>query len=289
MNLEIKNLMHVERDVAKHIKSTKKQFVWEFILDGKSHKIELFDSRLSGKKKVLKDGLILMQTEEDIAFIKSFDVGKHQCTLIQHGDKFELRIDNQSFNHLMDLEKNKIHFKNTTPTSTTYVAKPNVKDEKKIGFGISMAEISKPNDNRKPLFNFSIKPVTESTMQPNRFNFSVNDKNYKEETFIKHNKNVTSLIEIPDNTQQVTNQVPFKESKVNIIDLNKMELMGGINQDIFEIKAHVDNKVADSNQGIGFSDFDLNISNINNKNNNNGNDLMNAIENLYKDGGKNNM
>src|SRR5690242_3024955 len=53
MSLDIKNLSHIEQDVGQHIKSTKKHFIWEFLLDGKSHKIELYDSRLSGKKKLI--------------------------------------------------------------------------------------------------------------------------------------------------------------------------------------------------------------------------------------------
>ena len=33
--------------------STKKQYIWRFILDGKNYTIEMFTSVLSGKKKIL--------------------------------------------------------------------------------------------------------------------------------------------------------------------------------------------------------------------------------------------
>lgn len=287
MNLDIKNLNHFERDVAKHIKSTKKQFIWEFTLDGKLHKIELFDSRITGKKKVIKDGLILMQTEDEVAFIKTFDVGKHHCTLIQHGEKYELRIDNQSFNHLMDLERNKIYFTNNAPTSTSYIAKPLTRDEKKIGFGLSMAEIAKTKEKQQPLFNFSIKPVNESTVQPKRFNFSLKDKNNKEEFNSIVNNNVTSLIEIPDSIEDVTYQIPYKESKVNIMNLKNMEFIGGDNQNIYDKIPHANNKVFESKQVSGYGGSDMDISK-NNNNTNKGNDLFNAIENLYKESGNSN-
>ena len=39
----------------------------------------------------------------DTSFSTTFNIGKHNCTLIQHGDGYELRVDNQSFNHVMDL------------------------------------------------------------------------------------------------------------------------------------------------------------------------------------------
>jgi len=37
------------------------------------------------------------------AFTCTFNVNTHNCTIIQHGEGYELRIDNQSFNHVMDL------------------------------------------------------------------------------------------------------------------------------------------------------------------------------------------
>jgi hypothetical protein len=267
--LDIKNLTHLEKDVAKHIKSTKKQFIWEFVLDGKSHKIELFDSRLSGKKKILKDGLILMQTEENVAFIKTFDVGKHNCTLIQHGDKYELRIDNQSFNHMMDLEKNKVYFKKSQPTSNTHIIKQSEKEQKKIGFGLSIENISKSNDPKPALFSFSIKPATEQNSQPKRFSFQ-SDGN-KEIQSGKMNPNVKSLIEIPETTQDMNFQ-HSKETKSNIIDI-----MGDVNQDLFNIVPSInDKKILENKQTDNF-----NLTMNNNRSNNKNSDLMNAIENIY--------
>lgn len=41
------------REVGKTIKSTKKQYIWRFRLEGRDYSIELFTSVLSGKKKIL--------------------------------------------------------------------------------------------------------------------------------------------------------------------------------------------------------------------------------------------
>lgn len=48
-------------DVGKNIKSTKKQYVWRFKLasDNKEHCVELFNSSISGKKKILWNRKIL--------------------------------------------------------------------------------------------------------------------------------------------------------------------------------------------------------------------------------------
>ena len=96
----------------KTYKRSKKHLVWEFTLDDENHKLEMFDSLISGKKKVIKNSQVIKEADGsgDSAFTATFSIGKHNCTLIQHGEGYELRIDNQSFNHVMDLEKNKLYF-----------------------------------------------------------------------------------------------------------------------------------------------------------------------------------
>lgn len=39
--------------------STKKQYLWKFKLDGKDFAIEMFNSSLSGKKKILQNGQVI--------------------------------------------------------------------------------------------------------------------------------------------------------------------------------------------------------------------------------------
>ena len=44
--------------------SSKKRIYWKFKLDGKIHDVELFVSKMSGKKRVVKDGYIVTQIKE---------------------------------------------------------------------------------------------------------------------------------------------------------------------------------------------------------------------------------
>ncbi len=191
MALNIKNLSHDERDVAKNIKSTKKHFIWEFVLDNKSHKIELYDSKLSNKKKLVKDGVVYNESVEFQQYSKSFTLSKHSCTLIQHGEKYELRIDNQSFNHLMDLERNKMFFGSnvSNPTSTNHKgsALENNRNSK-IQFGIgnvnNQQNNNSNNSNKSNLFSFAINPVTKDNTKSSQgmnFTFGGNQVSQKQE------------------------------------------------------------------------------------------------------------
>jgi len=49
------------REVGKTIKSSKKLFLWKFNLDKKDYTIELFNSMLSGKKKITQNGQIIYE------------------------------------------------------------------------------------------------------------------------------------------------------------------------------------------------------------------------------------
>jgi len=44
------------REVGKTVKSSKKLFLWKFNLDGKDYSVELYNSMLSGKKKITQNG-----------------------------------------------------------------------------------------------------------------------------------------------------------------------------------------------------------------------------------------
>ena len=110
MALNLTNLFYSEKDIGATVKITKRQFIWEFDLNGSSQRIELLDSRFSKKKRLFKNGVSILNTIEDGNFIHNFEIDGHPCVIIQYGDKIELRIDNQSFTHLYNLQKNKYFF-----------------------------------------------------------------------------------------------------------------------------------------------------------------------------------
>ena len=68
-------------------------------------------SYLSGKKKVYRDGVQIHEVQKfGTSFQYPFEVGNHSLNIVQHGDQFELRIDNQSFQHLYHMERTKRAF-----------------------------------------------------------------------------------------------------------------------------------------------------------------------------------
>jgi hypothetical protein len=135
----IQNFLYIEENVGKTFKKTKKHYTWEFTIDGIRHSVELFDSKMSGKKRILLDRSMIKEVYDPMFVLNhSFNIGQHSLALIQLGEKYEIRLNNQSFGYLMDLEKNKIHFNQgkytNEPVSTTI---RNSANEGKIVFGIS--------------------------------------------------------------------------------------------------------------------------------------------------------
>ena len=60
----MKNFIYTMKEVGKTFSSSKIKHTWEVTLDGKNHIVELFDSKLSGKMKVTKDGKQIFYDEE---------------------------------------------------------------------------------------------------------------------------------------------------------------------------------------------------------------------------------
>ena len=60
----MKNFLYYTKEVGTTFKGTKIKHVWEVTLDEKHHIVELFDSKISSKMKVVKDGSIIFYEEE---------------------------------------------------------------------------------------------------------------------------------------------------------------------------------------------------------------------------------
>lgn len=97
--MDFQNLYFDKREVGKTIKSTKVYYLWEFLLLGKPHKVEMFHSIVSGKKKLCLDAQVLTEDKSYSAnFNYSFRLESHYFNLIQmSNDTFDLRIDNKQF------------------------------------------------------------------------------------------------------------------------------------------------------------------------------------------------
>ena len=120
----ISGLRYEENQIGGAFKSSKTEYIWEFLINGTSpNKIELIYSKWTGKKRLIKNGVEAFDKNNDGSFLKNFEIDGHIFSVIQYGERCELRIDNQSFSHLYNLEKNKNFFSGEgDPTSKTEVA-----------------------------------------------------------------------------------------------------------------------------------------------------------------------
>ncbi len=91
-------------------RSSKTEFCWKFRLDDHTHTLELTVSYLSGWRRVTLDGGLvfekrmyrpLRQPNRMFSSMQySQQIDKHIVTISEQGDKFDLRIDNESFARL---------------------------------------------------------------------------------------------------------------------------------------------------------------------------------------------
>ena len=125
-SLTIEKLYKDEREVGKTFKGTKKYYVWEFVLNGKFHKVEMFHSKVSSKKKLCLDAQVLIEDKSfSTDFQYSFGIDKNYFSVVQLTmDKFDLRIDNRPFEHLMSDERSgrlkTYKKKEPKPTTSSY-------------------------------------------------------------------------------------------------------------------------------------------------------------------------
>lgn len=100
----IKDLHFEALDVGQNIKSSKRLYKWRFYLNDCLHKVEVFQSKMSGKRKAVHNGNVLYEDKSyGVDFSFSFYIDKIFCNLIQiDSDRFELRILNRAFSMLIE-------------------------------------------------------------------------------------------------------------------------------------------------------------------------------------------
>ena len=99
--MSVRAIYYEEKHIGEKIKKTKTQFLWKFELDGMQHQLEFLVSKLSGKKRVIQDGVVLLEQQKIIkSFQFPFNIGKHMWNLSYSMKGAKLRIDNWSFSDL---------------------------------------------------------------------------------------------------------------------------------------------------------------------------------------------
>ena len=313
MSLNLTNLFYSEKDIGATLKISKRQFIWEFDLNGSSQRIELLDSRFSRKKRLYKNGVNILDTTESGNFIHNFEIDGHACVIIQYGDKIELRIDNQSFTHLYNLQKNKELFAGEKgPTSNTYVAKPfnsNSSSDDKHNEDAFYKKSKPEAENKQKLFNFEIKKNTgnKNTGGFNKFKFggnkdkeqinsnnninnnNTNNKNGNIDLLGFNNNNQNNNKSINNNMNNNNNLLDFGESSNNN-QQNNMNNNNQFNNIFLQITDGTNQEPKFDQNNLGFLDFNNNnIANNNNMNmNNQGQQINQSNNNNNQNNGQNN-
>ena len=295
MSTGISGLRYQEKKVGGTFKSSKIEYTWEFILDGTPQKIELIDSRWSGKKRLIRNGMEVLDKNNDGSFLKNFQIGNHVFAVISYGDKCELRVDNQSFTHLYNLEKNKNFFSgDVVPTSKVQVVKnfsDNYSSTDQDGNNkfYKQTKPAKENEQKSNLFNFSIK--TDDTKQTGglkKFKFGPGvkptfDKNKKtndDKNKSNNQNNNPDLLGFGDNDNQ-------NNSNNNNSNNNAFGFGNNNNQNNNNMFGFANNDNNNQNNAFGFGNNNQdNNSNFQQKsdNNNNNNELLD----VFSSGNQNN-
>ncbi len=100
----LRDLKFESYDVGQNIKASKKLYKWTFFMNGNKQIVELYQSKISGKRKVMHNGSFLYEDMSyNVDFSYSFYIDKVYCNVIQvDDDRFELRIINRAFSMLME-------------------------------------------------------------------------------------------------------------------------------------------------------------------------------------------
>ena len=275
MSSSISGLHYEENQVGGTFKSSKIEYVWEFILNGSSpNKIQLIYSKWTDDKKLIKNGIEVYNKKNDDSYLKNFEIDGHIFSVIQLGDKFELRVDNQSFTHLYNLEKNKNFFTgDIDPTSKTQIADNKtgdiISEKNENNFYIFK---SKENDGKEKqtLFNFKIKideNKANSGLKKFKFGPGIKPSNNKFNKNINNNQNNTNkdllgfgdILQVNDTNNSSSNN----NNNIN-------------NNDIFGLG--IDNNDGNKNNQNNNNDI-FNFGNNNNEINNNNFLNFDSIEN----------
>lgn len=157
--MSIRAIYFEEKNIGEHIKKSKKQFIWKFELDGLQHTIEFLVSKLTGKKKILQDGISLYEQKKmTTSFQFPFNIGKHMWVIAYSSKEVDLRIDNNTFESLykgrkFDHNVPSVYTNNTAParSNTNYIPQDFTKkvpegwaDIKKAKDGLNYDDIPDP-------------------------------------------------------------------------------------------------------------------------------------------------
>jgi len=86
------------REVGKRIKSSKKQYIWRFQLGERDITVELFNSKMSSKKKIMVNGQLKAEMKQKSdSFMYQMTLSGKRLTIQAVNDGFDLVYDGTMF------------------------------------------------------------------------------------------------------------------------------------------------------------------------------------------------
>ena len=164
----IARLNYCHREVGRKFKSTKQYHQWEFSLNGTYHKIELFHSFITGRKKLVVDGDYVLKGDSYFSDFKfEFEIDNIIAEIKQKKlNEYELYICGKSFDIMKQEEAQGINKEEV---------------EKKIKELKKRNEYNKPNKNNKNKkyeeHDFEQEEEEEEEYENNQNNYNNNLRN----------------------------------------------------------------------------------------------------------------
>jgi hypothetical protein len=100
--MQISPLQFEQDNIGKRVKSSKKKYTWHFAVNDDIHYVELFVSSLSGKRKLLLDGNVIMEHGTSSLLNYRFTVGGASCTAVNTSGTYDLEIQGKLFSRLFE-------------------------------------------------------------------------------------------------------------------------------------------------------------------------------------------
>jgi hypothetical protein len=101
--INIKKLEFYQKEISHCFFITSIKYTWKFILDNKQRLITLLYTKILGKRIIyLDDKKILDERKYIKDFIISFPIEYYNITILQREKGYVLKINNISFNHILD-------------------------------------------------------------------------------------------------------------------------------------------------------------------------------------------
>ena len=163
-DLDIKNLQFTSEDTGSFFSKTYTEYNWKFTLDGVQRSITLNHSKIFGKRTIfLGNQEICRYQKYTYNFHYSFPIEVHNISITQSEDSYILKIDDISFNRLLNEQK----LRRFNIIKETFLEKEKSKKEKRkkerdirrfrtFNRGSAGIPISRRTDDKKNIYNTNI-------------------------------------------------------------------------------------------------------------------------------------